>query len=137
MEKRNYIRQCFKYFLINKKRLGEIFSPSVKGVDYSRVSCSSGTHENVQESAIIKYVDEKVELEKKISIVNKTMEHFRIEDKRYGGRGKANYIHCRFIRRMPYRRAAIDCNISERTALYWEEDIYYTAESIAEEYNLF
>jgi transcription termination factor NusB len=43
----------------------------------------------------------------------------------------------RFLRRFTYRRAAFECNISERTAMYWEEDIYFTAECIAEEYQLF
>ena len=72
-----------------------------------------------------------------IEIVKRTIEHYKIEDKRSGVSGKQKYIFDRFLRRFTYRRAAFECNISERTAMYWEEDIYFTAECIAEEYQLF
>lgn len=133
---RKYIRCCFRDYVNNKRKLENLVIPSLKGMDYSKAMTTPNLYENGQENAVIKYIDEKAMLEKRVDIVRKTIEHFKIEDKRFGGRGKLNYIYARFLRRLPYRRAAYESHISERTAMYWEEDIYYTAECIAEEFKL-
>lgn len=136
--KKKYIRDCFRNYLNNKKQLESLLMPGTGGVDYSRPSCVvGGLSENGVENGVLKYIDKKSELSKKVEIVKKTIGHFKIEDKRSGSQSKLKYIYARFLQKMTYRRASIECYISERTAMYWEEDIYYTAECIAEEYDLF
>jgi hypothetical protein len=136
-EQRAYIRSCFRNYLNNKKQLECLLIPGLGGVDYTRPNCHSSDPSSGVENGVIKYIDKKCELEKRIEIVKRTIEHYKIEDKRSGVSGKQKYIFDRFLRRFTYRRAAFECNISERTAMYWEEDIYFTAECIAEEYQLF
>lgn len=136
--KKKYIRECFRNYINNKKLLENLSSPGISGINYSKNSFMGGkASDNSVEESFLKYLDKKTELEKKCEIVKKTIEHFKIEDKRIGSHSKLKYIYARFFQRMTYRRASFECYISERTAMYWEEDIYYTAECIAEEYNLF
>lgn len=110
--------------------------PGLGGVDYSRPSVVSD-HSNGTEKTVLRYIDKKDILEKQVEIVKRTIEHYKIEDKKHGGEGKASYIYNRWLRRLSYRRSALETNLSERAAMYWEEEIYFTAEIIAEEYGLF
>ena len=136
-EKKDYIKSCFRNYISNKKRLETLLIPGLGGVDYTRPSCVTGDCSNGVENGVVKYIDEKTELGKKLEIVRRTIQHYKIEDKRTCIEGKEKFIYNRFLRRFPYRRAAVECCISERTAMYWEEEIYFTAECIAEEYQLF
>ena len=135
-EKRRYIRSAFKDYAVNKRRLNQVAMPGTGGVDYTRPSVVSGGG-NGTESAVLKYIDYKGDLDRKCEIVRRTMEYYAIEDKRHGGKGKREYIYQRWIRKRSCYVAAIRCNIAERTARYWREEIYLTAEIIAEEHGLF
>ena len=135
-EKREYIKRAFRDYVNNKRRLEMLNIPGLGGVDYSRPSVVSD-HSNGTEKTVLRYIDKKDILEKQVEIVKRTIEHYKIEDKKHGGEGKASYIYNRWLRRLSYRRSALETNLSERAAMYWEEEIYFTAEIIAEEYGLF
>lgn len=135
-EKRRYIRRAFEDYTKNRARLRSLNMPNAGGVDYTRPSVVSGGG-NGTESAVLKYIDDKGDLDRKCEIVRRTMEYYAIEDKRHGGKGKREYIYQRWIRKRSCYVAAIRCNIAERTARYWREEIYLTAEIIAEEHGLF
>lgn len=110
--------------------------PGLGGVDYSRPSVVSD-HSNGTEKTVLRYIDKKDILEKQVEIVKRTIEHYKIEDKKHGGEGKASYIYNRWLRRLSFRKAAIQSHIAESTSAYWTEEIFFTAEIIAEEYQLF
>lgn len=135
-EKREYIKRAFRDYVNNKRTLENMNFPGLGGVDYSRPSVVSD-HSNGTEKTVLRYIDRKQVIEKQVEIVKRTIEHYKIEDKKHGGDGKAKYIYNRWLRRFSYRKAAGEANVSERAAMYWEEEIFFTAEIIAEEYRLF
>lgn len=135
-EKREYIKRAFRDYVNNKRRLEMLNIPGLGGVDYSRPSVVSD-HSNGTEKTVLRYIDRKQVIEKQVEIVKRTIEHYKIEDKKHGGDGKAKYIYNRWLRRFSYRKSAKLLNISERTSDYWIEEIFFTAEIIAEEYSLF
>lgn len=136
-EKREYIKRAFRDYVNNKRTLENMNFPGLGGVDYSRPSVVSDKFQNGSENSCLRYIDRKQVIEKQVEIVKRTIEHYKIEDKKHGGDGKAKYIYNRWLRRLSYRRSALETNLSERAAMYWEEEIYFTAEIIAEEYSLF
>ena len=135
-EKRRYIRSAFKDYAVNKKRLNQVAMPGTGGVDYTRPSVVSGGGNGV-ETAMVKYIDSVREISNKCEIVRRTMEYYLIEDKRHGGKGKREYIYQRWIRKRSCYVAAMKCNVTDRAARFWREEIYMTAEIIAEQYGLF
>ena len=135
-EKRSYIRSAFQDYAKNKWKLGHVVLPGAGGVDYTRPSVVSGGG-NGTESAVLKYIDDKGDLDRKCEIVRRTMEYYAIEDKRHGGKGKREYIYQRWIRKRSCYVAAMKCNVTDRAARFWREEIYMTAEIIAEQYGLF
>lgn len=135
-EKREYIKRAFRDYVNNKRRLEMLNIPGLGGVDYSRPSVVSD-HSNGTEKTVLRYIDKKDILEKQVEIVKRTIEHYKIEDKKHGGDGKARYIYNRWLRRLSFRKAAIQSHIAESTSAYWTEEIFFTAEIIAEEYQLF
>lgn len=135
-EKRRYIRRAFEEYTKNRARLRSLNMPNAGGVDYTRPSVVSGGG-NGTESAVVRYIDDKGDLDRKCEIVRRTMEYYAIEDKRHGGKGKREYIYQRWIRKRSSYVAALRCNIAERTAKYWTAEIYLTAEIIADENGLF
>lgn len=135
-EKREYIKRAFRDYVNNKRRLEMLNIPGLGGVDYSRPSVVSD-HSNGTEKTVLRYIDKKDTLEKQVEIVKRTIEHYKIEDKKHGGGGKASYIYNRWLRRLSFRKAAIQSHIAESTSAYWTEEIFFTAEIIAEEYQLF
>lgn len=135
-EKREYIKRAFRDYVNNKRRLEMLNIPGLGGVDYSRPSVVSD-HSNGTEKTVLRYIDKKDILKKQVEIVKRTIEHYKIEDKKHGGEGKARYIYNRWLRRLSFRKAAIQSHIAESTSAYWTEEIFFTAEIIAEEYQLF
>lgn len=135
-EKREYIKRAFRDYVNNKRRLEMLNIPGLGGVDYSRPSVVSGGG-NGTESAVVRYIDDKGDLDRKCEIVRRTMEYYAIEDKRHGGKGKREYIYQRWIRKRSCYVAAMKCNVTDRAARFWREEIYMTAEIIAEQYGLF
>ena len=135
-EKREYIKRAFRDYVNNKRRLEMLNIPGLGGVDYSRPSVVSD-HSNGTEKTVLRYIDKKDTLEKQVEIVKRTIEHYKIADKKHGGDGKARYIYNRWLRRLSFRKAAIQSHIAESTSAYWTEEIFFTAEIIAEEYQLF
>ena len=148
-ERREYIRKSFQMYLTNKNQLfwwehelKEIAIPGASGVDYSKESVSSGGGNSV-EAQFASYADKVAELgtkiekvRKQIELVRRTIEHFKLE---YKAKGKKlyQYICARWLRGMSYQRAAIECDISDRTSDFWMEEIFTLAEAIADEHNLF
>lgn len=149
MEKRAYIRKAFKMYQTNKttlfwkeQEIKNISIPGKGGIDYSKPSVQS-SGENGVENQVIAYADKHIELteeikslKKKIELVRRTTEHFEVE---YKAKGKRHYeyIRQRWFLRHNFHRAAMECGIAESTAIFWIEEIYTIAESIAESYELF
>ena len=148
-EKRAYIRKAFQMYVTHKNQLGlweqelrELPFPGESGLDYSHESVA-GSNENGVETQFAKYVDRAAELrgkiadiKKKVELVRRTIEHFKVES-RAKGRLHYKYICVRWLERRNYRRAAIECEIPERTTDFIIEEIFTIAEAIAEEYELF
>ena len=148
-ERRNIVKKAFQMYLTHKtqlclweQELRELPIPGYSGVDYSHESVSNGTGNSV-EVQFAMYADKVAELEKrvedvkkKVELVRRTIEHFRVESKAKGKR-HYDYICARWLRRMNYYRAAIECNLPERTADFIIEEIFTVAEAIGEEYELF
>ena len=134
-EKRKYIKQAFKNYNANKKSINLLPFPSRSAVDYSKPMIHSGTNENGVEKNVVSYLDKKAEIDKQVIIVNKTLEHFRME---YLAKGKKQYLYIvnRWLKGMSYCRTAIECEIPKSTAGYWIEEIYTVAESFANAYDL-
>ncbi len=135
-ERKDYVKKAFRDYVNNKRCLEKLNIPGLYGMDYSR-SCVVSDHMNGTENSVLNYIDRKETLEKQIEIVKRTIEYYKIEDKKRGGDGKANYIYNRWLRRLSFRGAAIQSHIAESTSAYWTEEIFFTAEIIAEEYQLF
>lgn len=141
-KRRSWVRRAFFNYKNNKVRLVKLKSdydsceiPSVGGCN----GCgTSGSHENGAEKSVIHYLAERERLERavkscelQIALVNKTLYHFAVEEGAEGTRHK-RYIECRFLRGMSYRRAAVECELAERTSDRVISRIFDTAEMIAE-----
>ena len=140
--RRKWVRRAFTNYNLNKSRLSQLKS------DYANCEIPTtgsgggggGTHgnENGVEKSVLHYLAQREKLERavkscerQIALVDKTLHHFTIEEWAKGKRHK-QYIENRFLRSMSYRRAAVECEISESTAGYWLEEIYTVSETIAE-----
>lgn len=148
-DRRAYIRKAFQMYVAHKQQLfaweqelKEIPIPGQSGLDYSHESVSSGGNNGV-EAQFVNYTQQVENLRKKIcevkkqvEIVRMTIEHYKVES-RAKGKNHYKYICARWLRGMSFCRAAIECDIPERTASFWVEEIYTVAEAIAEEYDLF
>lgn len=148
-EKRTYIRKAFQMYITHKNQLSvwsqelkTIPIPGQSGLDYSHESVSSGNGNGV-EAQFANYAQRSEELRAKIASVSKqvelvrrTIEHFKLE---YKAKGKKHYeyICARWLKGMSYQRAAIECDVSDRTSDFWIEEIFTLAEAIADEHNLF
>ena len=149
MEKRVYVRKAFQMYQTNKntlfwkeQELKEMPAPGEGGVDYSKISVQGGAGNGTEEQ-FIRYVDKRTglleeitQLKKKIELVKRTIEHFAVEN-RARGRRHYEYIQQRWLMRRSYRRAAIECGISEQTSDYWIMEIFNVAEAIGENHELF
>ena len=140
-DKRKWIKSAFQCYYKNKARL-----PQLK-VDYAKIPIPFGggggggggsSSENGVEKSVLHYLADRERMERaikdcenKIAVVEKTLQHFSVEEAAKGKRHR-KYIECRFLRGMSYTRAAIECGISESTAGYWVEEIYTVAYAIAE-----
>ena len=141
-KRRSWVRRAFFNYKNNKVRLVRLKSdydsceiPSVGGGN----GCgTSGSNENGAEKSMLHYLAERERLERavkscewQIALVDKTLEHFAVEDDAEGTRYK-RYIECRFLRGMSYHRAAVECELAERTSDRVISRIFDRAEAIAE-----
>ena len=147
-DRRAYIKKAFQMYVTHKQQLfaweeelKNLPIPGQSGVDYSKESVAGGG--NGVEAQFAQYVEKRQSLIYKITvaqhqveIVRRTIEHFKVESIAEGNR-YYEYICARWLRRMSYRRAAIECGVPERTSDFWIEKIFTVAEAIAEEYELF
>lgn len=143
-EKQKWIKSAFHGYYKNKARLPQlkadydkIAMPGCGGFDPSKPYTSGGGGNGVEKS-VLQYLADRERMERaitdcqnKLSVVEKTIQHFSIEAQAKGKRHR-HYIECRFLRCMSYTRAAIECQVSERTTDFWLEEIYTVAYAIAE-----
>lgn len=140
--RRKWVRRAFTNYNLNKSRLLQLKS------DYANCEIPTtgsgggggGTHgnENGVEKSVLHYLAQREKLERavkscerQIALVEKTLYHFAVEEGAEGTRHK-QYIECRFIRGMSYKRAAVECEVAERTADRLANRIFDRAEAIAE-----
>lgn len=140
-KRRSWVRRAFFNYNINKSRLSQLKSDYEHCEMPGTGSGGNGvgkSSENGVEKSVLHYLSEREKLERavksceaQIELVDKTLQHFKVEE---GAKGKQHkrYIECRFVKGMSYRRAAIECEVPESTAGYWLEEIYTTAETIAQ-----
>lgn len=140
-DKRKWIKSAFHSYYKNKVRLPQLKS------DYAKIPIPFGgggsggggaSSENGVEKSVLHYLADRERMERaikdcenKISLVEKTLQHFTVEEAAKGKRHR-KYIECRFLRGMSYTRAAVECEIAERTSDLWQEEIFNVAEAIAE-----
>lgn len=143
-DKQKWVRSAFHGYYRNKARLPQlkidyekIAIPCAGGQDYGKPFVKSSAGNGVEKS-VLQYLADRERMERavkdcenKIALVEKTMQHFSVEEAAKGKRHR-QYIEYRFLRCMNYTRAAIECNISESTAGYWLEEVYTVAYAIAE-----
>lgn len=147
--RRDYVKKAFQMYVTHKmqlvaweQELQVLPIPGASGLDYSHEPVAGG-NENGVEAQFAKYADQVAALKakisdvkKKVELVRRTIEHFRVES-RAKGKLHYKYICVRWLERKSFRRAAIECEIPESTAIFWIEEIYTVAEAIGEEYELF
>lgn len=140
-DKRKWVKTAFHRYYANKARVLQLKE------DYERVSIpgvggggGSGAHscENGVEKSVLHYLADRErfarlikDCENQIALVEKTLRHFSVEE-RARGRRHTKYIRCRFMQKMSYTRAAVECEIAESTAALWLEEILNVAYAIAE-----
>jgi hypothetical protein len=148
MERRLYVKKAFQMYQTNKTTLfwkeqeyKNIPVPGESAMNYDKISVQSSG--NGVEAQFIKYAEDRAKLKneidtlkRKIELVHLTIKHFEIEGRAKGKR-HYEYIQQRWLMRRSFRRAAIECGIAESTAIFWTEEIYTVAESIAELDELF
>lgn len=135
-EKERYIKQAFKNYNENKKRLKELSFDCLRAVDYSR-PCVSRSEPQSNENEIIRRLNRKQKFENQVQIVDKTIEFFKIQKTATGEQhGQCDYIQARFIWGKGQVAAAMDCYVCERTGRRWLKEIYQTAAVIADTYGL-
>lgn len=148
-DRRAYIKKAFQSYINNKnclfwaqEELKNLPIPGQSGLDYSKESVAGGGGNGV-ETQFAQYVEKRQSLiykitmlEHQIEIVTRTLEHFKVENRAEGNR-YYEYICARWLKRMSYCHAAIECGVPERTTSFWIEKIFTVAEAIAEEYELF
>lgn len=140
--RRKWVRRAFTNYNLNKSKLSQLKS------DYANCEIPTtgsgggggGTHgnENGVEKSVLHYLAQREKLERavkscerQIALVDKTLHYFTVEECAEGTRYK-HYIECRFLRGMSYTRAAVECEVAERTADRLVNRIFDTAEAIAE-----
>ncbi len=132
-DKEKYIKKAFQHYNENKKRLNSLSYDGLKAVDYSRQQTKAVARSD--DYALIKYVDEKQKLLKAVAVVDRTLDYYDIRAKAFAD-GKATYIRFRWVKKMSYEHAAIECNIPSSTACYWLKEIREVAYTICDIYKL-
>ena len=144
IDKQKWVKSAFHGYYRNKERLPDLKDTfdkiSVPGfggkyLNQPYVKSSAG---NGVEKSILQYLFDRERIEKaisdcerKISLVEKTIQHFSIEEAAKGKKHR-QYIEYRFIRGMSYTRAAIECGLRERTSDFVIDEIMTVAYAIAE-----
>lgn len=129
-EKEKYIKNAFKNYKLNKKKLRNVSFDGLHAIDCTKVKTGKNTS-NGQENAIVSFLDEKARIEKEIKIVEHVLWFYELD-----GGGKREYIVSRWIKGFPNHRAAMDCYISEATGYLWTKEILQVGIRAADLYNL-
>lgn len=129
-DKEKYIKSVFVCYRENKRRLKEISFNELKGVDYSKQK-GGGYCKDGNESAIVKYLDEKRDIEKQIELVERVIWYYKLD-----GKGKDEYIKQRYEKRKTFVSLSLDLYVSESTLYGWDKDIKALAVRVADMFNL-
>lgn len=129
-DKERYIKQAFKHYNENRKRLKELSFESVRAVDYTQPRFSKGAPKG-DEGRLVSFLNLKTGLEKQIAIVDKVLLFYEME-----GGGKDEYIRLRWLKGHSTVSTALNCFISEKTARRWEKEIFERAARAADLFNL-
>lgn len=135
MDKERYIKRAFKCYKENKKKLREASFESVRAVDYSKAVGGGNRRRDGLESALVQYIDDKMELAKQVEIVERTMWWYKIDGMKKG-HAKYDYIQFRWVKGYPIYRVAMECYIGVNTANRWAKEIWKLAAAVADMFDL-
>ena len=141
-DKRKWVRKAFMCYKSNRSRLPalkELYERvELPGVGGGGASTTAPTGGNGVERSMVHYLAEREKYEKaikecenKIKLVDMTLKHFEVEEQAKGKK-HSKYIRCRFLQGMSYARAAVECDLRERTSDFVIEEIMTVAYAIAE-----
>ena len=130
MNKEQYIKRAFKNYQKNKQRLRELSFDTVRGIDYSKATNKNGTPKG-HEQGLVRYLDEKRELEKQVEIVDRVLWFYKLD-----GKEKDEYITQRYLKEKKVYQVAMDLFVADKTLLRWDKDIQATAARVADMFNL-
>lgn len=143
-QKQKWIKNAFHCYYKNKQRLPQLKAdyeriaiPMSGGQDpnkpYVKSSVGNGVEKSVLEYLFSRerYENMIKDCEDKIAVVEKTMQHFSVEETAKGKKHR-KYIECRFVKGMSYTASAIECDLRERTSDFVIEEIMTVAYAIAE-----
>lgn len=126
------IQRAFRDYNKNKKALANYPYPYTSGIDYTKPRVKGDNTKNGAEQMVLSVIDKKLDLERFVALVDKTVEWFALE-----GYGREQYIQKRLIRGESETIACMDIGIDERTGRRWKIDIFEKAETIAIQLGVF
>lgn len=130
MDKKQYISNALKNYKSNKQRLRELSFETVRGVDYSKEKNKKATPQG-NETALVRYLDEKRTIEKQVEIVDRLLWFYRLD-----GKGKDEYIIQRYLKGRFVVQISMDLYVSRETLFRWDKEIKTTAAHCADVFNL-
>ena len=126
------IQRAFMDYGKNKKALENYPYPYTGGVDYTKPRVKGDNTKNGAEQMVLSVIEKKLDLERFIELVDKTIDWFKLE-----GYGRERYIQKKLIRGETAISACMEIGIDERTGRRWKRDIFEKAEIIAEDLGIF
>ena len=130
-ERERYIKNAFKKYKENKKRLREMSFDAVRGIDYTKGNTGKGTRKGC-ENALVSYLDEKATIEKQVAIVDRCLWFYELDE----DTAKIDYIKKRWFKGLPLYRVAMECFIATGTAVTWGKEIFDVATRAADLFDL-
>ena len=130
-EKELYIKRIFEQYKENKEYLKTMNIDGLRGVDYTKIRVS-GTRANGMENHIVAMLEQKMAIEKQISLVDKIIDY--ITENKDGAMAK--FLELRFKKGQYVWQSAQQIGISERTANRWLKDVCTIGAVVADCFNL-
>ena len=130
-EKEKELKNIFNRYNANVKRLQEIEFSVFSGVDYTKQRTGGGNADG-REKALVSYIDEKRRIEQEITIVERSIWFYRLNNP-----VKMEYIKLRYFKHKKAYQCAMELYTGETTIYAWDREIMKTAERVAVYYGYY